>query len=163
MKESKKLDSIDLSILEILQENGKITNLQLSKEIGLSPAPTLERVKKLESTGVIKSYHAKVEETALDIGIIAYMQVSLVRQANNAIDKFAQHVQTIDEVVECYQVTGQADLLLKVMVKDIPAFDKMVRDKFNHIAEIDRIETMIVLSTEKQINKIPFEYRPKKK
>jgi Lrp/AsnC family transcriptional regulator, leucine-responsive regulatory protein len=85
---SNKLDKIDLTILKKLQEDGRMTNLQLSQEIGLSPAPTLERVRKLEKTGFIKSYHAVVNEEELGIGIKAIIQVSLTRQIENAIQSF---------------------------------------------------------------------------
>ncbi|MBL4669219.1 MAG: Lrp/AsnC family transcriptional regulator, partial [Flavobacteriales bacterium] len=110
-----KLDELDLSILKRLQENGKITNLQLSKDIGLSPAPTLERVKKLEGNGFIQSYHALVDESKLELGISAFMQISLIRQRDNAINNFIAQIKKIDEVLECYNVTGQADYLLKIM------------------------------------------------
>ena len=131
-----KLDELDLSILKRLQENGKITNLQLSKDIVLSPAPTLERVKKLEHNGFIESYHALVDESKLDIGISAFMQISLIRQRDNAIINFIQQINLIDEVMECYNVTGQADYLLKIMVKDIGAFDTLVKEKLTPILEL---------------------------
>ncbi|MBW6484015.1 MAG: Lrp/AsnC family transcriptional regulator [Vicingaceae bacterium] len=110
-----KLDEIDLKILKKLQENAKITNLQLSKDIALSPAPTLERVKKLESKGFIESYHALVNESKLDLGLCAFMQISLIRQRDNAINNFIEQIGKIDEVMECYNVTGQADYLLKII------------------------------------------------
>ncbi|GAB4252003.1 MAG: leucine-responsive transcriptional regulator Lrp [Vicingaceae bacterium] len=153
-----KLDSIDLKILKILQENGKITNLQLSKEIGLSPAPTLERVKKLEKNGFIDSYHALVNEQALELGITAFMQVSLMRQKDNAIQNFIKKIGAINEVVECYNVTGQADYLLKIMVKDIPAFDKLVKEKLSPIEEISNMHSMIVISKDKYSKVLPYNY-----
>ena len=136
-----KLDSIDLKILKKLQENGKITNLQLSKDIGLSPAPTLERVKKLENNGFIESYHALVNEEKLELGITAFMQISLIRQRDNAINDFLAQIEKIDEVMECYNVTGQADYLLKIIVKDIKHFDYLVKINFGfHTALIETIK-----------------------
>src|SRR5688572_13561008 len=96
------LDKIDLKILKILQENGRITNLQLSNEIKLSPTPTLERVKKLENSQVIKSYHAVVNEEALGLGIKAIIQITLARQIENAIANFKKQVVKINEITECY-------------------------------------------------------------
>ena len=154
-----KLDSVDLKILKKLQENGKITNLQLSKDIGLSPAPTLERVKKLEKSGFIQSYHAQVDEEKLELGIIAFMQISLIRQRNNAISNFISQINEIDEVLECYNVTGQADYLLKIMVKDIPSFDQLVKDKLTPIEEIRNMHSMIVISKDKYSKILPFEYQ----
>ena len=154
-----KLDELDLSILKRLQENGKITNLQLSKDIGLSPAPTLERVKKLESNGFIQSYHALVDESKLDLGISAFMQISLIRQRDNAINNFIDQIKEIDEVMECYNVTGQADYLLKIIVKDITAFDVLVKHKLTPIPEIRNMQSMVVISKDKHSAVLPFKYK----
>ena len=154
-----KLDELDLSILKRLQENGKITNLQLSKDIGLSPAPTLERVKKLESNGFIKSYHALVDESKLNLGLTAYMQVSLIRQRENAIANFVDKINKIDEVTECYNVTGQADYLLKIIVKDIAAFDELVKNKLSLIEEIRNMYSMVMISKDKYSTVLPYKYK----
>jgi len=153
-----KLDELDLKILKKLQENGKITNLQLSKDIGLSPAPTLERVKKLEGNGFIESYHALVNESKLSLGITAFMQISLIRQRDNAISNFIEQIESIDEVLECYNVTGQADYLLKIMVKDIQAFDVLVKEKLTPIEQIRNMHSMIVISKDKYSKTLPYDY-----
>ncbi len=153
------LDKTDLKILQILQSRGKITNIQLSQEIGLSPAPTLERVKKLEKEGrYIESYHAKVNEAALGLGFSALIHVSLTRQVNNAINNFIDHVESIDEIVECYQLTGNYDYQLKVMVKDIPAFENLIANKLSQIEEIGQMQTMVVLSKIKDSKVLPLQY-----
>lgn len=154
-----KLDELDLKILKRLQENGKITNLQLSKDIGLSPAPTLERVKKLENNGFINSYHALVDESKLELGLAAYMQISLIRQRDNAISNFIEQINKIDEVMECYNVTGQADYLLKIIVKDITAFDTLVKEKLSPIEEIRNMHSMIVISKDKYSKVLPYKYK----
>lgn len=154
-----KIDELDLKILKRLQENGKITNLQLSKDIGLSPAPTLERVKKLENNGFINSYHALVEESKLELGLAAYMQISLIRQRDNAINNFIEQINKIDEVMECYNVTGQADYLLKIIVKDITAFDALVKEKLSPIEEIRNMHSMIVISKDKYSKVLPYNYK----
>ena len=87
-----KLDKIDLKILKLLQENSKITNLDLSRKIGLSPAPTLERVKKLEQAGIILSYHSKVDSTAIGLNVKTYVLVSLAWQKPNALENFIKKV-----------------------------------------------------------------------
>lgn len=152
------LDKIDLMILKLLQENGRKTNVQLSNEIGLSPAPTLERVKKLETSGIIKSYHAVVEENSVALGIKAMIQVSLVRQKDNAISNFKKHIIKIDEIVECYQVTGNYDYLLKVVVKDIPAFEKLIGEKLSKIPDIGQMQTNVILSEVKKSSVLPLKY-----
>jgi len=152
------LDKIDFKILKILQENGRITNLQLSSEVGLSPAPTLERVKKLEQFNLIHSYHAAVNEEALGLGIKAFIQVSLTRQITNAIENFKKQIGEIEEVMECYQVTGDADYMLKTMVKDIPAFERLIGLKLGKIEEIGQMKTMVILSKVKDSKVVPLEY-----
>ncbi len=153
-----KLDSTDLKILRKLQENGKITNLQLSEDIGLSPAPTLERVRKLESAKIITGYHAIVDESALGIGIKAFIQLSLGRQAGNFINDFKQRVDSIDEIVECYQVTGNCDFLLKIEVADIPAFENLISNKLSKIEEIGNMQTLVILSQPKNSRVVPTTY-----
>ncbi len=153
-----KLDNIDLKILKILQEDGKITNLQLSKDIGLSPAPTLERVKKLESAGFVKSYHALVDEKMLELDITAFMQIHVHAQTGLNDKNFSKEIEKIPEIIECYQVTGNADYLVKIMVPDMNSFDKLVREKLSRIECIRHMQTMVVISTEKNSKVIPYAY-----
>src|SRR5690606_39758309 len=107
-------DKTDFKILKLLQENGRITNLQLASSIGLSPAPTLERVRKLENSGFIKSYHALVDEEKLGLGIKSFIQISLDFHTHNAIPEFVEAVKVIPEVTECYHVTGNYYFVIKV-------------------------------------------------
>lgn len=153
-----KIDKIDLKILKILQEEGRITNLELSNKIGLSPAPTLERVRKLERNSYIDSYHAVINEKVLGIGIQAVIQVSLTRQLDNAIASFQKKVLNLKEVVECYQVTGSFDYQLKVMVADIEALDKLITNELGKIEEIRQMQSYVILSTIKSSKVVPFPY-----
>ncbi len=152
------LDGTDLRILKALQENCKVTNIQLSQQVGLSPAPTLERVKKLESSGYIRSYHAVVEPEMLGLGLTALIQVALARQMENAIQSFHEQVMEVDEIVECYQLTGDFDYLLKVIVEDIPAFEKLITEKLSRIEEIGQMTTNVVLSKTKDSHVLPTDY-----
>lgn len=158
-----KVDKIDLKILKELQENSKITNIELSKKIGLSPAPTLGRVQRLEKSGMIESYHAKVNMQELGLGFTALIQVSLTRQINNAIQNFIKQINDIDNIVECHQLTGNFDYQLKVIVADIPAFDKLITEKLSNIEEIRQMQTMVVLSTIKSTPVLPVNYHTSKK
>jgi len=153
-----KIDKTDLKILKILQEDGRITNLQLSNQVGLSPAPTLERVRKLEKQGIIDSYHANVNADKMGMGIMAIIQVSLVRQIDNALQNFKRQIMEIDEVVECLQVTGTFDYQLKVVVKDISAFDALISERLSKVEEIGQMQTYVVLSTLKKSNVLPLKY-----
>jgi len=152
------LDKTDLQILKILQQNGRITNLQLSNEIGLSPAPTLERVRKLENSGYILSYHALVDEEKLGLGIKTFIQVSLDFHQNNTIKNFLEAIQEIKEITECHHVTGQCDFLLKVYVKDIKAYEQLIMQKISRIIVVKTFQTMIIMSTNKKEPTVPLEY-----
>jgi len=152
------LDKIDLKILKILQENAKITNLQLSGEIGLSPAPTLERVKKLENAKLIKGYYTRLDNEALGIGITAIIQITLTRQIENAISSFKKEINKIPEIMECYQVTGNADYVLIVMLKDIRDFESLISQRLSKMEEIGQMQTMVVLSKPKDSKVLPIEY-----
>ncbi|MEY4259240.1 MAG: hypothetical protein RL656_213 [Bacteroidota bacterium] len=153
-----KLDKTDLKILHILQENSKITNLDLSKKIGLSPAPTLERVKKLENTEIIQSYHAKVNQQAIGLNVKTFVQVSLAWQKDNALNNCMAKVQEIDEIVECYIITGEADFLMKIVCKDIPTYEQLLFKTLSQIEEIERLKTLMTLSTIKDSSVLPFKY-----
>ena len=153
-----KLDNIDLKILKLLQENSKITNLDLSKRIGLSPAPTLERVKKLEQSGVIQSYHAKVDSSKLGLNVGTFVLVSLAWQKENALDNFIEKIQNIDEVTEGYIITGDGDFLLRVVCKDIPAYEQLLFKKLSQIEEVERLKTLMTLSKVKKSKILPFNY-----
>ncbi len=152
------LDKTDLQILKILQQNGRITNLQLSNEIGLSPAPTLERVRKLENSGYILSYHALVDEEKLGLGIKTFIQVSLDFHKNNTIQIFLDEIQEIKEITECHHVTGQCDFLLKIYVKDIKSYEQLIMQKISRITVVKTFQTMIIMSTNKKEPTVPLEY-----
>jgi len=153
-----KLDKIDLKILKILQENSKITNLDLSKKIGLSPAPTLERVKKLELSEIIASYHAKVNPSSIGLNVRTFVLVSLAWQKDNALENFIEKINNIDEVTECYIITGDADFLLKIMCKDIPSYEQLLFKKLSQIEEIERLKTLMTLSKVKKSRILPYDY-----
>ena len=153
-----KLDRIDLKILRLLQENSKITNLDLSKRIGLSPAPTLERVKKLEQSEIILSYHAKVDAAAIGLNVRTFVLVSLAWQKENALENFIKKVNEIDEITECYIITGDADFLLKIVCKDLPTYEQLLFKTLSQIEEIERLKTLMTLSKVKKAKILPFPY-----
>jgi DNA-binding Lrp family transcriptional regulator len=155
---SEKLDKIDLKILRILQDNSKITNLDLSKKIGLSPAPTLERVKKLESSEIIESYHAKVNPQTIGLNVKTFVLVSLAWQKENALNNFLEKIKQIEEIVECYIITGEADFLMKIVCKDIPIYEQLLFKTLSQIEEIERLKTLMTLSTVKDSKVLPYKY-----
>jgi DNA-binding Lrp family transcriptional regulator len=155
---TEKLDKIDLKILKILQENSKITNLDLSKKIGLSPAPTLERVKKLEQSGIIESYHAIVNPQTIGLNVKTFVLVSLAWQKENALAHFMDKIKSIEEITECYIITGEADFLIKIVCKDIPTYEQLLFKTLSQIEEIERLKTLMTLSTVKDSKLLPYIY-----
>ncbi|PWJ34121.1 Lrp/AsnC family transcriptional regulator [Sediminitomix flava] len=156
MSASAKLDMTDRKILDILQRHAKITNAQLSKDIELSPAPTLERVKKLENAGIIQSYHAKLNTKALGLGVTTFVNVKLAKYNKENTEEFLRKANEIPEVIECHQVTGNSHYLLKIITSDIETYQKVLLDKISAIEEIDDVQSMVVLSTPKDSNTIPI-------
>ena len=156
MSQNLKFDKIDRKILEILQKSAKITNAQLSKDIGLSPAPTLERVKKLENLGVINSYHAKIDISKIGLGVTTFVLVTLIGHNRENIDKFIEEINHIDEVIECHHITGAGDFILKIISRDIPAYQKLMLEKVSNIKVVDNMQSMVVLSTFKDSKVMPI-------
>ncbi|MCB0495028.1 MAG: Lrp/AsnC family transcriptional regulator [Cyclobacteriaceae bacterium] len=150
-----KLDEIDRKILRILQKDGRITNSQLSKDIGLSPAPTLERVKKLEQSGYISSYHAVLDKDMMGIGVTTFVQVSLKQHNKQTIEKFVAAINKLDEVVECHHTTGSCDFILKVVSDDIAAYQKLMLEEITNIETVADMQSMVILSTFKDSKAIP--------
>ncbi|MDH3708863.1 MAG: Lrp/AsnC family transcriptional regulator [Cyclobacteriaceae bacterium] len=151
-----KLDSIDRKILGILQTNAKITNAQLSVEVGLSPAPTLERVKKLEKSGVIRSYHAKLDEHKIGLEVSTFVQVTLTGHNKKNIEVFMKAIDNIDEVIECHHITGRGDILLKVVTKDIASYQELILERISEIEVVDNLQSMVILSTLKNSHYLPI-------
>jgi Lrp/AsnC family leucine-responsive transcriptional regulator len=151
-----KLDELDKKILHILQSNAKITNAQLSIDIGLSPAPTLERVKKLEISGLIQSYHAELDTDMLGLGVQMFVQVALKGHNKRNIDVFLEEIQDIPEVIECHHVTGSGDFLLKVISQDINTYQKLMLESVSEIDVVDSMQSMVILSTYKDSKVMPL-------
>jgi DNA-binding Lrp family transcriptional regulator len=149
-----KFDSIDMKILDILQSNSNITNAQLASEIGTSASGMLDRVKRLETSGVIKKYVALVDPEKAGRGVIALVSVSLTAHKMNAFDTFTQKIKKIEEVLECYHTAGDEDFVLKVAVKDIQEYETFILKKLTLIEGVNKVKTNFVLSTVKYNTKI---------
>ncbi len=156
MKGNVKLDATDRKILAILQANSNITNAQLAKEIGLSPAPTLERVNKLEGSGVIKSYHAVINPSSVGLGVSTFVMASLKGHNKENIEKFIGAIRRIPEIIECHHVTGAGDFILKIVCVDIAAYQQLMLEHVSNIDVVDSLQSMVILSTFKDIKSLPI-------
>ena len=151
-----KVDSIDRKILNILQKNAKITNAKLSNEIGLSPAPTLERVRKLEISGIISGYHAKLDNSKIGLNVSTYVMVSLKSHNKKNLDLFIDKIKNVENIVECHHITGSGDFILKVVAKDIESYQKLMLEKVSEIESTDSLQSMVILSTFKDNKVMPL-------
>jgi len=152
-----KLDNIDKKILDILQDDARITNLELAKRIGISPPATLERVKRLEKNGVIKKYVALVDPAKVSKGTFALVSVALMIHQIPSIDSFTKQINKLDEVLECYHITGSDDFMLKIAVENIEQYEKFILNKLTKIKGVSKVTTNIVLSTVKFNTKISID------
>ena len=118
----KKLDAIDLRILAELQADGRLSNVALAKAVGLSPTPCAERVRSLESAGVIEGYATDLDATLLGLGLTVFIEVAIDRTSQDAFDAFRDAVLAIPQVQECHMVAGGFDYLLKTRMADMAAY-----------------------------------------
>lgn len=153
-----KLDKIDLKIIEVLQEKGRITNAQLAIDVGLSPAPTLERVRKLENAGYIQSYHAVANAESLGLDIIVFVEVKLNYHSSFEIEKFIEAIVGLSEVMEAYHITGQGDFLLKMYARSMTDYQQFIVGKLSKIDGVGHIQSMVVLSTVKKSMSLPLNH-----
>ncbi|KAA3626839.1 MAG: Lrp/AsnC family transcriptional regulator [Proteobacteria bacterium] len=151
------LDASDLRILTELQRNGRLSIAELSERIGLSTTPCWRRVRMLEESGVISRYTAVVNAQALGIALDVFVEVSLDLHQAAAFEKV---IDERDEVVECYAVTGDRDYLLHVMVADMDACDRFLRDELIHFPGVQRVSTRLALKPIKQSAGVPLRILP---
>ena len=123
------LDRIDCRILQLLQADGRLSNVELAAKIALSPSPCLRRLKRLEEAGVIQRYAAVVEPAKVGLGLLAFVRISLEKRGRNAIDAFRRVVQEWPEVMDSYVMTGDMDFLLKILVEDLEHFSRFIMDR----------------------------------
>uniref|UniRef100_A0A7V2ZLJ4 Lrp/AsnC family transcriptional regulator n=1 Tax=Ignavibacterium album TaxID=591197 RepID=A0A7V2ZLJ4_9BACT len=152
-----KIDLIDKQILAILQQDARITNVQLAKKIGISPPAMLERVKRLEKNGIIKRYVAILDPPKVSKGVFALVSVSLSAHQLASIDQFTKQIKKLDEVLECYHVAGEEDFILKIAVSSIQDYENFILSKLTKINGVSKVNTKFVLSTVKYNTKIKIE------
>ena len=150
-KLNKALDSIDIKILNELQRNGKISNIDLSKKVGLSPTPCLERVKRLEQ-GVIMGYRALLNPELLDAPLLVIVEITLVRGKPDVFEEFNAAIQALDEILESHLVSGDFDYLLKTRVADMAAYRKLLGTTLLRLPGVNDTRTYVVMEEVKQTN-----------
>lgn len=139
------LDTIDCRILEELQGNARISNVDLSGQVHLSPSPCLRRVRQLEADGVIRSYVTLLDPAAIGLPVSVFVHVTLEKQVDDALEAFEQRVTARPEVMECYLMTGDSDYLLRVVAPDLESYQRFLLDHLTRIPGVASIKSSFAL------------------
>jgi DNA-binding Lrp family transcriptional regulator len=151
------LDEIDRRILAELQDDGRMTNVELAGRVGLTAPPCLRRVRALEESGVIGGYHAEVDPAKLGFSIMVFALVSLKSQAEDALRQFEDHMRTLPEVRECHMLNGEIDFILKIVSKDLQSFQEFLTSKLTPAPNVASVKTSLTIRTAKQLPGVPLE------
>lgn len=139
------LDAIDCNILESLQDDARIANADLARKVNLSPSPCLRRVRNLENEGYIRRYAALLDPAAMGLPVSVFVQVSLERQVDGALEEFEKQIVARPEVMECYLMTGDSDYLLRVVAPDLDSFQRFLLDHLTRIPGVASIKSSFAL------------------
>lgn len=148
-KKIRAIDEIDKKILNLLQQNSRITIRELSEKLFLSSTPIHERIKKLEKEGIIKQYITLLDPKRLNKDLTIYISVNLIKHTKEAVDKFMVEVNKLDEVLECYYISGNTDFLLKVYCTGMDEYHHFLTEKFSVIENISQFYSSFVLTESK--------------
>jgi Lrp/AsnC family transcriptional regulator, leucine-responsive regulatory protein len=150
------LDSLDISILEQLQENARITNVDLAREVNLTASPCFNRVRALEESGVIRRHVTLLDTERLGLRLNVFIQVSLEKQREESLHSFEATIASRPEVMECYLMTGDADYLLRVLVRDIRDLETFILNSLSKIPGISNIRSSIALKQVRYKTAVPL-------
>ena len=151
------LDPIDRTILTELQNDGRITNVELARRAGLTAPPCLRRVRGLEEAGVIHGYHARLDPGALGYGIMVLALVSLRSQVEDDLRGFEAHVATLPEVRECHMLNGEIDFILKIVAHDLQSFQSFLTSHLTTAPHVVSVKTSLTIRTSKDEPGVPVD------
>ena len=153
------LDRTDYRILHHIQNNARISNVELAEAVGLSPSPCLRRVKALEEAGVIRRYAGIVDPGAVGLPISIFVNVSLERQERSQLEDFEERIRSYPEVMECYLMTGTSDYLVRIVVPDLQAYERFLADKLTRIPGVANIQSSFALKQVVYNTELPLQER----
>jgi len=153
---TQKLNRIDKHILRILQNEGRITLAELGRRVGLTTTPCTERVKRLEKEGYIKGYSAIVDPEKLDAGLIIFVQIKFDRTSKSNFTQFQAAVRQLEQVQECYLISGAFDYLLKARVANMSAYREFLEDTLLSLPEVKESSSIVVMEAAKETLNIPI-------
>jgi DNA-binding Lrp family transcriptional regulator len=151
------LDSIDRRLLAELQAEGRVTNVDLARRVGLTAPPCLRRVRALEEDGVIKGYHAELDAARLGFTITVFAMVSLKSQAEEDLRAFENHIKALPEVRECHMLNGEIDFILKIVSKDLQSFQEFLTSKLTPAPNVASVKTSLTIRTAKNEPGVPLD------
>jgi len=152
-----KLDRIDIRILRDLQENGRITNVELARRAGISPPPCLRRVRQLEDAGCIRGYHAELNPEALGFGVSVFAHVGLHSQAEADLTAFETLVASWPEVRECHMLAGEMDFLLRIAAEDWDAYQRFLTTRLTAAPNVRVVKSALAIRSAKRLPGVPIE------
>ncbi len=150
------LDEIDRRLLAELQDEGRVTNVDLATRVGLTAPPCLRRVRALEESGVIKGYHADLDGSKLGFSITVFAMVSLRSQAEEDLRAFEDHVLALPEVRECHMLNGEIDFILKIVSEDLQSFQEFLTSKLTPAPNVASVKTSLTIRTAKHQPGVPL-------
>ncbi len=150
------LDAIDLKLLEILQKKGKLTTKEIAQQVNLSPTPVYERIKRLEKEGVIKNYVALVEAEKVGKGLTVFCNVTLKEHTREIGNQFVKEILSLKHVTECYNISGDYDFKLKIMVSDMKHYQEFVINDLGSIKNIGSAHSTFVMGVIKHSYAVPL-------
>ncbi len=151
------LDHIDRQLLAELQAEGRVTNVDLARRVGLTAPPCLRRVRALEERGIIRGYHAKLDGAKLGFAITVFAMVSLRSQAEQDLRAFEEHVATLAEVRECHMLNGEIDFILKIVSRDLQSFQEFLTSELTTAPNVASVKTSLTIRTAKHLPGVPID------
>jgi DNA-binding Lrp family transcriptional regulator len=151
------LDAIDRRLLAELQKDGRVTNVDLAIKVGLTAPPCLRRMRALEQSGIIRSYHADVDAASLGYTITVFAMVSLKSQAEEDLRRFEEHVAALPDVRECHMLNGEIDFILKIVSRDLQSFQELLTSQLTSAPNVSSVKTSLTIRTTKDEPGVPIE------
>ena len=155
--DTRKLDAIDLRILSELQADGRITNVELSRRAKITAPPCLRRMRALEKAGYIQGYHADLDAKSLGFEVTGFAFVGLASQHDHDLRQFEEHVRSWPNVRECYMLSGEVDFILKIVAKDLSAFQSFITDTLTAERNVASVKTALVIHASKISPGVPID------
>jgi Lrp/AsnC family leucine-responsive transcriptional regulator len=149
------MDLLDLKILKALQTSGRKKNAELARELGVAPSTMMERIRRLEESGVLQGYRASIDPKKMGLNIQAFISVTLSRHETEVIRQFEESIRKTPHIRACYHLTGRFDYLLHVFVADLDQLGKLVKDRIAALPGFGKSETFLVFSEIKSDNGLP--------